>query len=333
MAAAVRALVAASLLFAGGAAADCPTKIAPDGHMDAIVRRALLGAVWRTVAEHYLYADFGGRDWDKELLRFRVLVSEAATNAEFYRTVDDMILVLGDQHSIYLSPWEACEEDRLYAAPPTVDGDGYVAIPAPVASWLGPDLDILHLALPSFDSLDIPDLVTEALRAALGDGRPNGLIVDLRRNVGGYLYSAYEVLGQFVSGEVGVEYDDLGTYPLDLPAGDLFVRLAKVPVVVLVDRDTASAAEIVAAVLQDRRRALVVGQVTAGNTETIAPFDYRDGSRLWLAVGGFRLPDGSVLEGRGVVPDVPIPLGGGGDPALDAALELLSVPQPAGRDN
>jgi carboxyl-terminal processing protease len=39
------------------------------------------------------------------------------------------------------------------------------------------------------------------------------------------------------------------------------------------------------------------------NTETIFPYDFDDGSRLWVAEQGFRLPDGNGLEGRGVLPD------------------------------
>lgn len=323
----LRGLLIALLLTGGSALAECRAEIAPDGTMDAVLRRSILGAVWRTVAQNYLYDDFGGHDWDEQLLRFRVLVTDSETNAGFYRTVDNMILALGDEHSIYLAPWEVCEEDRLDATPPEIGADGVTAVPAPVATRIGPDGEIVLLELPSFDSLDIPDLVAKALDAALDGSAPAGLIVDLRRNYGGYLTSAYQVLSQFVSGEVGVEYDDFGDHPLDLPPGDFYFALAKVPVVVLVDRDTASAAEIVAAVLQQGERATIVGQSTLGNTETIAPFDYRDGSRLWLAVGGFRLRDGSPLEGRGVLPDVPVDPADSGDPALETAVGLLLGPR------
>ena len=321
----LRLALAATVLFVGIAVADCPAKIVPDGTMDAVLRRSILSRVWRTVAESYLYDDFGGHNWDKQLVRYRARVTETETNAAFYRTVDDMILALGDEHSIYLAPWEACDEDRLDATAPEIGGDGFTAIPAPVVSWVGPNREIVYLELPSFDSLDIPDLVAEELGSTLSAGPPAGLIVDLRRNYGGYLSSAYDVLGQFVNGEVGVEYDDLGTYPLDLSPGELYFAFAKVPMVVLVDRDTASAAEIVAAVLQYVGRATIVGLSTAGNTETVIPFEYVDGSRLWLAVGGFRLGDGSALEGRGVVPDLH-PETGGGDPFLDTALALLLGP-------
>ena len=77
---------------------------------------------------------------------------------------------------------------------------------------------------------------------------------------------------------------------------------------VLVDRDTKSYAEVFAAVLQAQGRAQVVGVNTAGNTETIYAYDFDDRSRLWVAQEGFRLPDGSSLEGRGVIPDRSLPV-------------------------
>jgi C-terminal processing protease CtpA/Prc len=319
---ALRSLLIVALLGAF-ALAECPAKISPGGTMDPVVRRAILGSVWQTVVDSYLYPDLGGLNWDKELRRYRVLVSEAADNAAFYLTVDDLIYRLGDQHSIYLAPWEACEEDRLGALPPEIGADGFDAVPAPLATRIGPAGEVIYLDLPSFDSLDIDELAHAQLAATLELGAPQGLILDLRTNYGGYLNSAYNLLRQFVSGVVGTEYDDLGTYDLDLPPGPLYFSLAKVPMVVLIDGDTASAAEIVAAVLQDRGRATTIGQTTAGNTETVVPFDYLDGSRLWLAVGGFRLPDGSALEGRGVVPDTAIPRTA---TAIDAALAHLLTP-------
>src|SRR5207247_1798615 len=106
------------------------------------------------------------------------------------------------------------------------------------------------------------------------------------------------ILGQFVTGEVGSFRSQHDTNPLDIQKGSLNDRLAHVPVVVLVDKGTESFAEVLAAVLQAQRRARVVGVPSAGNTEEIYPFNFEDGSRLWLAEYGFQLPGGVSLEGR-----------------------------------
>ncbi len=78
------------------------------------------------------------------------------------------------------------------------------------------------------------------------------------------------------------------------------------PLVVLVDEQSQSYAEVLAAALQARGRAKVVGKRSAGNTETIYSYNFPDKSRLWVAQEGYRLPDGTNLEGRGVIPDVNI---------------------------
>ncbi len=188
--------------------------------------------------------------------------------------------------------------------PPAANGDGVAVVPAPKGWRLDGRADIAYLQLPSFDSLAVPGLVDQLLADTLEQGPVTGLVLDLRQNYGGYLDAAYEVLENFVEGEVGSEYDDLGIYPISLNAGKHFKSLATLPMVVLVDEGTNSAAEIVAAVLQPRGRAIVVGRTTPGNTEAVVNFDFVDGSRLWLAVGEFRLPNGSSLEETGVEPDL-----------------------------
>jgi C-terminal processing protease CtpA/Prc len=80
--------------------------------------------------------------------------------------------------------------------------------------------------------------------------------------------------------------------------------LRGLPVVVLIDRSTASYAELLAAVLQQESRATVIGLPSAGNTETIYAYEITGGARLWVAQEVFQLNDGRDLEGRGVQPDI-----------------------------
>ena len=109
------------------------------------------------------------------------------------------------------------------------------------------------------------------------------------------------MLSHFVRGQVGVFYgrDHLRPLVIAPPAGP---DLRRVPLVVLVDNETASYAELLAAVLQREADAQIVGSHTAGNTETIYAHTFEDGSRLWLAQEGFKLQDGTNLEGIGVEP-------------------------------
>jgi carboxyl-terminal processing protease len=130
-----------------------------------------------------------------------------------------------------------------------------------------------------------------------------GLVVDLRGNGGGFRTILESILGDFVSGQVGTFFSQTSSYALTITGKPLGDKLSSLPVVVLVDQGTESYAEVLSASIQEKRRAKVVGVATAGNTETIYAYNLEDGSRLWCAQEGFKLLDGTNLEGRGVIPD------------------------------
>jgi C-terminal processing protease CtpA/Prc len=77
-----------------------------------------------------------------------------------------------------------------------------------------------------------------------------------------------------------------------------------------------------------RGRARIVGTTSAGNTENLLPHNLADGSLLWLAEYAYRLPDGSLLEGKGVQPDRVVDaqwwrFAPADDPQIQAALQEL----------
>jgi carboxyl-terminal processing protease len=82
-----------------------------------------------------------------------------------------------------------------------------------------------------------------------------------------------------------------------------------VPLVVLVDGGTMSAAEMLAGALQDRGRAVVMGSRTFGKGSVQMPSALPDGSVAELTVGHYRLPDGRTVDGKGIAPDVTVPDG------------------------
>ena len=75
----------------------------------------------------------------------------------------------------------------------------------------------------------------------------------------------------------------------------------------LVDGGTASAAEIVAAALQDRDRAVIVGSKTFGKGSVQEPTTLSDGSAIEFTVGRYLTPSGRSIDGVGIVPDVAVP--------------------------
>lgn len=144
--------------------------------------------------------------------------------------------------------------------------------------------------------------VRAALKAADPATYRTGIVLDLRANPGGLLDEAVDVAGAFLDGGPVVSYERRGQPDRTLQsydAGDTSTGL-----VVLVDGGTASAAEVVAAALQDRNRAVVVGAQTFGKGSVQEPSRLSDGSALELTVGRYLTPNGRVIDGVGVEPDV-----------------------------
>lgn len=179
---------------------------------------------------------------------------------------------------------------------------------------LGCTVGVIHLRTFA-DEMLIDELVT----GAHFDGT-DGLVVDLRGNRGGEVRLAGEVF-DLLSREPSLwihYHDNLYSFP---PTS--WNR----PLVILVDGETYSAAEIFASAAQVRGLATVVGTPTSGRVQASRLFPLPDGSRLLLPISRVTLPNGDDLEGRGVLPDHtverPLRYAAGADPPLDRAFALL----------
>ncbi len=171
------------------------------------------------------------------------------------------------------------------------------------------DNDIGIIRISTFNERTASGL-EEAIRNVRRDtgGRLRGVVLDLRRNPGGLLDQAIEVSDAFLDGgEVvstrGRQADDVQRY--NARRGD---ELAGVPMVVLIDQSSASAAEIVAGALKDRNRALLVGVTSfgKGSVQTVIPLQGgRDGA-LRLTTARYYTPAGTSIQGAGIEPDMEV---------------------------
>jgi carboxyl-terminal processing protease len=155
--------------------------------------------------------------------------------------------------------------------------------------------------------------------ATVPDGA--GVVLDLRADPGGLITEAVEVAGAFLDGGRVVSYEKRGEPTHELDA--LGVGQTTVPLVVLVDDGTASAAEIVAAALQDRNRAVIVGSRTYGKGSVQEPSTLSDGSALEITVGRYLTPSGRAIDGVGVEPDIAVRPSAGPTAAEGRAIEVL----------
>jgi carboxyl-terminal processing protease len=183
------------------------------------------------------------------------------------------------------------------------------------------------------------------LRRDLG-AKPRGVIIDLRNNPGGVLESAVEVADQLLESGVIVSADGrtpAARFSMAATPGDI---LPGVPVVLLVNGATASAAEILAGALQDHHRATLLGRRTfgKGSVQTVMPLN--GGRAIKLTTSRYFTPSGRSIHGRGIEPDQPfesvdsLPLDlddarvratlAEHDPGVRAALDLLKGRKPRG---
>lgn len=169
------------------------------------------------------------------------------------------------------------------------------------------------------------DRTAEELQRALNelhDQEAQAYVLDLRNNSGGLVTASVDVAGEFVNGGVVLyELRQTGSETImNASRGGLAVDL---PLAVLINPHTASAAEIVAGALQDRERAVLIGQNTYGKGSVQVILELSDGSSIRVTSAEWFTPDHNRIEGEGLAPDILIEHADGEDQELAAALEYL----------
>ncbi len=199
----------------------------------------------------------------------------------------------------------------------------YQALTSPSGKRIG------YLMLTTFNDETVPRKVRKALQALRSGGRVDGLILDNRQNEGGANTVFEDVLAYFEDGKLGDFVNRSGGEALYVEGLDI-LNSQNIPLVVLVGPGTASFGEIFSGILQDTRRAFLVGQTSDGNVEILYIYEFSDGSRAWIAHDRFRPlnhPD-QDWEKTGIVPDLTIQSNWDEvtmetDPVIQAALKHL----------
>lgn len=201
----------------------------------------------------------------------------------------------------------------------------------PVASGEMIDDNIALVTIENFDSRCADETIS-AIDALVKAGA-QGLILDVRNNPGGYKRELCQILDYLLpEGPLfRSEYYD-GTVQVD----ESDAQFLDIPMVVLVNADSISAAEFFAAALSEYEAATVVGQQTIGKGYFQQAYELSDGSAVGLSVGKYTTPNGVSLAGVGITPDVVVEVDEelywqiyygnvewNGDPQILAAVEVL----------
>jgi carboxyl-terminal processing protease len=159
---------------------------------------------------------------------------------------------------------------------------------------------------------------------------PQGIILDLRNNGGGYLHAGIAVASEFIDhGVIVSEQDSNGNQtPNNAIPGGL---ATSIPLVVLVNGNTASASEIVAGAIQDYGRGKLVGELTYGKGSVQTYYPLNDGGLARITIAKWLTPNGRAIDKLGLTPDVEVAMtqadvSAGDDPQLAQAVELILNP-------
>jgi carboxyl-terminal processing protease len=219
--------------------------------------------------------------------------------------------------TIYRQEWEEKREIKIKRD----------VIKIPTVSWEIIEKDIAHLKIYHFierTENDFRQAANEILASQV-----EKIILDLRNNPGGYLHKAKDIAGWFLEREQVVVIQDFGErkeqkiYKSDGPS-----RLLKYPIIILINKGSASGSEILAGALRDNREIKIIGETSFGKGSVQEFIPLKEGASLKLTVANWLTPDGKLITNQGLKPDLIIEMTEKDieqkkDPQLDKAIEIL----------
>jgi len=166
--------------------------------------------------------------------------------------------------------------------------------------------DIAYLRLKEFNAIS-QKRVRSALRKLLADD-PVGLVLDLRENPGGLLSMAVDIASEFLpEGTLILTEEQRDRAPREYRVERQGIATS-IPLVVLVNGASASAAEIVAAAIHDSDRGILIGEQTFGKSAVQSTHKLSEGSSLRVTIAKWYPPNREPLDAGGIEPDIRVVL-------------------------
>jgi len=175
---------------------------------------------------------------------------------------------------------------------------------------------------------DTVGLVNEAL-TKFETAKVKGIVIDLRNNPGGLLDASIKITSQFIkSGDIVIEKSGEKIIKNHKATGIGKFTDKKIPIAVLINKGTASAAEIVAGAIQDHKRGILIGEQTFGKGSVQEVKYYFDKSSLRITTSHWHTPNGNSINNEGLKPDKEVKIDSDKinkeDEILKKALEYLN---------
>jgi carboxyl-terminal processing protease len=183
--------------------------------------------------------------------------------------------------------------------------------------------DIAYIKISSFSERTNEELNTALQNLDLSTAK--GIILDLRSNPGGIVTTVVDVASHFIKeGVIITMVNNAGKKDTEnVNPNGIFTEL---PMVVLVDKYSASGSEVLSGALQDYKRATIAGTKTLGKGSYDSFFELSDGSAIYLTIGRWLTPEGRLIEGKGIDPDYVLTQTG--DEEVQWAIDFLHQSKP-----
>jgi carboxyl-terminal processing protease len=178
-------------------------------------------------------------------------------------------------------------------------------VPSVILTFVGKEKKTAQLKVLKFNGDTLAEWDKEVAKAVKA-GNPDGVILDLRNNPGGYMDGAVEIAAEFLPDNSLVVIEERAGGQRKEYHTERVGKLTEIPLVILVNEGSASAAEILAGALRDVRKVKIVGEKTFGKGTIQEPLQLNGGSGLHLTVAKWLTPNGTWVNEAGLEPDVKI---------------------------
>ena len=197
-------------------------------------------------------------------------------------------------------------------------------VPSIVLSWVGEDQDIADIEISTFGSETLKEW-DKAISEIRSRSKVKGIIIDLRSNGGGYMQDAIDIASDFVPVGSTVMIQENGDGTKQNYKSQSSPRLLSYKTVVLVNRWSASASEILSGALRDIAKIKLVGEKSFGKGTIQEPIDMTGGSGVHITTAKWLTPNGTWVHEKGLTPDIEVlnDATASGDAQMDAAIEFF----------
>lgn len=181
-----------------------------------------------------------------------------------------------------------------------------IDVPSVSLSFVGENESVAHIKLTRFGA-ETKSEWEEAVTEVLGKPGLSGVIVDVRNNPGGYLMAAVDIASEFLpKGTLVVSEQGAGGRVLDELKTQRPGKLVGTPTVVLINKGSASASEILAGALRDQAKVKLIGANSFGKGTVQEPREFPDGTGIHITIARWVTPSGNWIHEKGIAPDIEV---------------------------